>query len=86
MVCRWGGEEFCFFIPEKNLDEAGRLLFDLHIAAKKMPLSFDHHHFNITITVGVAENDFRSSIEKILEDADQKLYRGKVEGRNRVVF
>lgn len=85
-VCRWGGEEFCFFLPGKNVDEAWNAMFDLCEAVRKMQLSFEGHEFSITITIGLEENDFRSSIDQILEKADKKLYMGKVAGRNRVVM
>ena len=84
-VCRWGGEEFCFFLPGKNLDDAGNVMFTLGSAVRRMPLSFEGADFNITVTIGVAENDFQSSMEEILNQADQKLYLGKVGGRDRVV-
>ena len=84
-AARWGGEEFCFFIPDKNLDEAGQIMNDLSYAVEKMPLDFEDHHFNITITVGVEETDFRSTLEQLLDSADEKLYLGKNSGRNRVV-
>lgn len=85
-VCRWGGEEFCFFLPGKNLDEAGIILFDVQQDVGKMKLKFEENEFSITITIGVAENDFRSPVEDILEQADQMLYKGKLAGRNRVVM
>ena len=84
-VCRWGGEEFCFFLPVMNLDEAGEVMFSLCGAVRKMPLCFGDKEFNITITIGVEEYDYMSPIEQILEHADQKLYRGKIGGRNQVV-
>ena len=61
-------------------------MFSLCDAVRKMPLSFEGHEFSITITIGLEENDFRSSIDQILEKADKKLYMGKVAGRNRVVM
>ena len=85
-VCRWGGEEFCFFMPGMNLDEAGAAMNDLCYAVRSMPLSFEGTDFNITITVGVAENDFRSPLDAILDEADRKLYMGKESGRDRVVI
>ncbi len=85
-VCRWGGEEFCFFMPGKNLDEAGREMTDLNVAVSRMPLSFEGVDFSITITIGVEEYDFRSSIDEIIERADKKLYMGKETGRNKVVI
>ena len=84
MVCRWGGEEFCFFLPGMNLDQAGAEMFTVANAVRKMPLHFEDVDFNITVTIGVAENDFVSTIPEILDQADQKLYRGKISGRNRV--
>ena len=84
-VCRWGGEEFCFFLPGKNLDEAGTKMNDLCIAVSTMPLSFDGQDFSITITIGVEDYDFRSPIDQVLERADQKLYMGKNSGRNQTV-
>nr|AHF25649.1 diguanylate cyclase [uncultured bacterium Contigcl_30] len=84
-VCRWGGEEFCFFMPGKNIDDAGRLMTDLNFAVEKMPLDYEDIHFSITITIGVEENDFRSPLDEIMEQADRKLYMGKANGRNQVV-
>lgn len=86
MVCRWGGEEFCFFLHERNLDEAGIVLHDLHEAVKKMPLHYENIDFSITITIGMEENDFRSPMEEIFNRADRKLYMGKANGRDQVVI
>ena len=86
MVCRWGGEEFSFFLPGQNIDQAGEVMHKLHEDVKKLPLRFGDVDFNITITVGVEENDYQSSIEQILDRADRKLYMGKVGGRDRVVI
>ncbi|MBQ6503761.1 MAG: GGDEF domain-containing protein [Flexilinea sp.] len=85
-TCRWGGEEFCFFLPNQNLDQAWNEMFDLCEAVRKMKLSFEGNDFSITITIGIEENDFHSPIETILDKADKKLYMGKVAGRNRVVM
>ena len=84
-VCRWGGEEFCFFIPGRNLDEAGVIMNDLCFAVERMRLSFEENEFSITVTIGVEENDFSSPLDELLNSADKKLYLGKERGRNRVV-
>ena len=84
-ACRWGGEEFFFFFPEKNLDEAGVIMNDLAFAVEKLPLEYEGKQFSITITVGVEETDFHSSLEELLDSADEKLYLGKNAGRNRVI-
>lgn len=86
LVCRWGGEEFCFFLPEKNLDEAAGVMMDLCNEVRRMDLSFEQYDFRITITIGIEENDFMSPLEEIFEKADQKLYIGKNSGRDQVVI
>ena len=85
-VCRWGGEEFCFFIPNMNLDEAGSLMTDVAFAVEKMKLEYEGQQFSITINVGVEEYDFASPLEDLMNAADEKLYMGKKAGRNRVVI
>lgn len=84
-VCRWGGEEFCFFLPGMNLDEAGTVMNDLCFRAEKMKMKYGVHEFSVTMTFGVEEYDFSSPLEALLEAADEKLYMGKNAGRNRVV-
>ena len=85
-VCRWGGEEFCFFLPQMNLDQAGVIMHDLHIAVSKMPLRYEGLDFSITLTIGLTEYDFHSSLDKLMDEADHKLYMGKANGRNQVVI
>ena len=85
-ACRWGGEEFCFFMPGLNLDEAGVLMNDLCFAVEKMKLKYEEHEFTITITIGVEEFDFASPLDELMDAADEKLYMGKNAGRNRVIL
>lgn len=85
VVCRWGGEEFCFFMPGKNLDEAAGVMMEICNSVRRMGLDFENKHFNITVTIGVEENDFVSPLDTIMEKADQKLYIGKNSGRDQVV-
>ena len=85
-VSRWGGEEFCFFFPDVNIDDAGKIITDLLIEVRKMQLEYEGNKFSITLTAGVEENDYRSSLSELIESADRKLYHGKLNGRNQIVF
>ena len=85
-VGRWGGEEFCLFFPGVNIDEAGRIVNDLLLDVRKMELEYEGNRLSITLTAGVEENDYHSSLTEIIESADRKLYRGKQNGRNQIVF
>lgn len=84
-VCRWGGEEFCFFLPGMNIDDARREMQDLNIAVRRQRLHYGDIEYAVTITIGVEENDYQSTMEEILHQADRKLYMGKVGGRDQVV-
>ena len=50
---------------------------DLSFAVDRMPMDFENHHFKISITAGVEETDFQSTLEELLASADEKLYLGK---------
>lgn len=85
-VCRWGGEEFFFFLPGMNLDMASIFMSDLNIAVSKRTMYDEMEKFHITMTFGLEENDFRSGITELIHKADDKLYYGKNHGRNQIVF
>lgn len=85
-VCRWGGEEFFFFMPDLNLDEAKSLISDLNIAVSKLDIRYKDMACQVTMTFGVEENDYVSGLKEIIKRADEKLYYGKNNGRNRVIF
>lgn len=84
-VCRWGGEEFFFFYPELNLDEAKFEIDGISIAVRNTRVMHGDHEIRVTMTFGLEENDFRSSLQELICKADEKLYYGKDHGRNCVI-
>jgi len=84
-VARYGGEEFAIILPETDLNDSEILAENLRKmvqtkASKKAKVE-------ITISLGVAEFDsVNSSTEKLIEAADNALYRAKKSGRNRVMI
>lgn len=85
-VCRWGGEEFFFFLPDMNLDQASRLLNEINVEVSSLPISYNDQLHHVTMTFGVEEYDYPSNLTELVKRADDKLYFGKKHGRNRVVF
>ena len=85
-VCRWGGEEFLFFIPDTNLDDANTLMNDIRISVGKCAITYKELTIHVTMTFGIEENDFHSSLTELVKHADDKLYYGKTHGRNTVIF
>jgi diguanylate cyclase (GGDEF)-like protein len=46
---------------------------------------YNGRSFKITVTIGTEVSEKHDSIEGIIKVADERLYRGKNSGRNRVV-
>ena len=84
-VARWGGEEFLILLPETDVAGAvqhGNKIREM-ISAK--PFIYEGQEINITMSFGVSIYNGDTSIEKVIDLADQRLYRAKESGRNKVV-
>ena len=44
------------------------------------------HDIKITMTFGLSEYDFEKDGETAIKEADERLYQGKANGRNQVVY
>ena len=84
--CRWGGEEFLFFFPNMNGDQAHAMVSDLWININHQNFVWKDVDEKITMTLGLEENDFRSDLDDLIKRVDEKLYLGKESGRNRIIY
>jgi len=82
VVCRYGGEEFVILTPGVNAASAAQFAERLRRKIAEQPFSRNGISLSVTCSFGVA--DAPLSVEGVLEQADQALYRSKSEGRNRV--
>ena len=85
-VCRWGGEELLFAIPNAD-SEKGRIIAEKirHQLNRYIFRTEEGVEFSVTITLGITECNGMTSYERGVSIADQYLYYGKEQGRNRVV-
>lgn len=84
-VCRWGGEELLFVIPDSNEEDGVRVAESIRAQLAAYKFSADGQPFHVTITFGVCECDGSLPYERALTIADQNLYSGKKDGKDRVV-
>ncbi|MBN1542186.1 diguanylate cyclase [candidate division KSB1 bacterium] len=87
-AARYGGEEFAIVLSETPLEAARVVAEKLRILVEQQPFPRQEMqpNGNITVSMGVASfPQDGKSVEKLIESADQRLYRAKAEGRNRVV-
>ena len=87
VVCRYGGEEFCLILPGTSLDAAAQLAARIR---QEVPAACARERVaggtRITVTIGLAVcPDDGVESDALLHTADQRLYRGKEQGRDRVV-
>ncbi len=86
VVCRYGGEELTLILSEVSLEETQKIAEKIRLGVKQLNLKSHHQSVgSITISLGVAifPQDGCTS-DRLLEAADQALYRAKREGRDRV--
>ena len=85
LVARFGGEEFCVFLPATPYDEAAVIAERLRqaVAAAVMPGS----GARVTVSIGVAgvrAGQLDREIAETITQADQALFEAKTRGRDRV--
>jgi diguanylate cyclase (GGDEF)-like protein len=83
LLTRWGGEEFLLIMPNTDVRQA-------HAAMERMRgIGFGQRpdHTPLTASIGIAEYgaDQQSDWKSLVELADQRMYRAKQGGRDRVV-
>jgi diguanylate cyclase (GGDEF)-like protein len=82
---RWGGEEFLLCLKEADLTGGCRALERLRAGLENTPIKLaDGRIVQITASFGVVMAAKNTSIEALLAQADQALYRAKEGGRNRI--
>ena len=86
VVCRWGGEEFLFFFHDTNGDDVYTIISELKQQMNSQPFVWKEKEISVTMTFGVEEYDYHSDITEIVERVDKKLYQGKTEGRDRIIY
>jgi len=85
-VARYGGEEFAVLLPEMTLAMGLARAEACRSAIEKMAILADGMQIRVNVSVGVSAYDpgHSTTIDQIIEAADQALYRSKRQGRNRV--
>lgn len=86
LAARWGGEEFLLLFPDCNGDDAYVKLEHIGRKIKDMRVGKEDAEIGITMTFGLAEYDYSGELEDTIKEADRKLYQGKEQGRDRIIY
>lgn len=83
---RYGGEEFCVFLPNTTEGDAIGLAERIRVGIEASPLKVNRTAIKTTVSIGVADSvragyDFKG----LVATADSAMYAAKNSGRNRVM-
>jgi diguanylate cyclase (GGDEF)-like protein len=86
IVGRWGGEEFILINPEEYPYPSFCMsIGGICRSIEEYDFVFRGQTIPVTVSIGSASYTEGMSLERLLQEADKKLYKAKEGGRNRVV-
>ena len=84
---RWGGEEFLLIAPEEeSYNQFAELLENIRKQVEMHWFINGGKRINFTISIGAANYEKGMSAEKLVNLADDRLYKAKETGRNKIVY
>lgn len=81
-IIRIGGEEFMILLFDTNMNDAIHVAEELRGSIASLPILDDRF---VTVSIGVSSLNADDDIDTWMKRGDEKLYRAKSEGRNRVI-
>ena len=84
-AARWGGEEFLFVFENLSYKQALECLETFVNELRQTTFTYKDINIAVTMTIGVAVCHPHDRINMLVKSADDKLYKGKSEGRDRIV-
>ncbi len=85
VLARIGGDEFAILLRHCSMDQARRLIQDLHNSVKTNRFFWEGHSFELGLSIGLVEIHTSSlTAEEVMDFADQACYSAKHSGRNQI--
>ena len=84
VIARFGGEEFCIFMPDISAEHALSRIEALRALVCQQPVKVGDEKISVSISAGLLTTK-ASSLVNSISRADKLLYQAKHAGRNRVV-
>ena len=85
MAARFGGEEFLMIFDKIGKQEGAVVLQETLEKLRQIEFTCEDQKFSVTMTFGIVDGNVELGQDALLKLADEKLYDGKQNGRNRVV-
>lgn len=85
LPCRYGGDEFLVILPARDIESSvavAKFIKDKFIE----PYNTDNYHETIGLSMGVATIESSDTIHELLIRCDERLYRSKQTGKDRITY
>lgn len=86
VVGRYGGEEFVLVFPNASLERAALVSDTVRRTVEMHDWASIHPELKVTLSIGLCANTSLPSYEKMVAQADEKLYEAKKNGRNQIRY
>jgi diguanylate cyclase (GGDEF)-like protein len=84
LLARYGGEEFAILVRGIPASHVATMAERVRASVQRLEIPLSSESLRVTISVGVASIPQPGEARSLLEVADERLYRAKHAGRNRV--
>jgi len=82
LLARFGGDEFTVLVSDATSDELDQLA-DALAAAMTTPFTVEGSEFYLSVSIGIATDEFATGAYDVVRDADAAMYEAKTRGRGR---
>ncbi len=82
---RYGGEEFAILMPETTGSRARIFAEKIRRMVEATPFVYETREIHVTVSIGISEMGQHREPNAFIRAADERLYRAKNTGRNRVI-
>ena len=82
---RWGGEEFIIVLKGASIENAAAVAERIRQAVMNSTCHFEDREIRVTMSFGCSEFNPLLTVAENIKIADERLYRAKKTGRNKVI-
>ena len=86
ILYRFGGDEFLILLPQTNIKGAGKIALKLLKLLNTTPCEAIGQTISASMGVSAYGNIYSNSYTKLIDSADQALYKAKAEGKNLIAL